>query len=101
LAKVATEVSVGERIELSMVPGRGRGNYRRRNDLLHQVLRSSGYYRRKLRFRSREERLNYLIQLFKPHAAQIDAPSRHSITCWLKNQGLSATEIKRFYEEIT
>lgn len=99
MAKIAAELRV-EKVALRMVPGRGRGNYRRRSDLLHQILRSSGYYRRKLNFRSRGERLNYVIQLFKPYAPRIDASSRRSITRWLKNQGLSEEEVKKFYEEV-
>jgi len=82
-----------------MAPGRGVGAYRRKN-LLNKVLRESGFYGRKLKFRSRKKRLDYLVELFKPYAGQINRFEKHSITSWLKNQGLGEEEIKCFYDRV-
>jgi len=87
------------KFSLYMAPGRGVGAYRRKN-LLNKVLRESGFYKRKLWFRSRRKRLDYLIDLFKPYAGQIKGREKHSITSWLKNQGLREEEIKCFYDRV-
>jgi len=88
------------KVSLHMVPGRGIGGYRRK-DLLNKILYGSGFYRRKLRFRSRGERLDFLVKLFKPYTSQIDRYVKHAITSWLKNQGLREDEIKEFYSRLS
>ena len=76
------------------------GGYKRRN-LLSRVLASSPHYRRTLYFKSRRQRLSYLIKLFKPYAHLIDKPAKQSITSWLRNRVmLSEDEIKLFYSSL-
>jgi len=82
-----------------MLPDRCDGQ-RGRRDILHRILMESGNYRRTLRFKSRKQRLNYLIQLFKPYSTAVTRPEdKHALTNWLKKQGLTEQEVQRFYLE--
>jgi hypothetical protein len=82
-----------------MLPERSPGQ-RGRSDTLHRILRGSGHYRRTLHFNSKKQRLNFLIELFKPHSAEITKRGdKKAITTWLKKQGLTEQEVKQFYLE--
>jgi len=84
---------------LRMLPERSPGQ-RGRNDTLHKILRGSGHYRRTLHFNSKKQRLNFLIELFKPYSTEVTGRGdKHSITTWLKKQGLTDQEVQRFYME--
>ena len=85
--------------KIQMLPSRGRGPYRR-NDLLNRVLRESGLYAKVIRFKSKKERLKFLVELFIPYTTHLNRYEKHSITTWLKNQGLSVEEVKRFYNQL-
>jgi hypothetical protein len=84
---------------LRMLPDRS-PRQRGRSDTLHKILRGSGHYRRTLHFNSKKQRLNFLIELFKPYSTEVTGRGdKHSITTWLKKQGLTDWEVQRFYLE--
>jgi len=73
----------------------------RQNKTISQILRASGRYKLTLYFKTRKERLNYLINIFKPYANKLTAGDKRSITVWLKDkQKLTEEEVKRFYQAL-
>ena len=87
--------------KLHMVPCRGRGGRCKRKDLLNEILRKTGNYRKVLKFRSRRERLSYLIQWFTPFAHKITPSDKHSITHWLRSNFVPEEDIEVFYDAVT
>jgi len=72
-----------------------------RNDVLNQALRASGSYLKTLRFKTKRERLNYLINIFKPYANKLTKGKKQSVTFWLKHkQLLTDKEVKQFYQTL-
>ena len=72
-----------------------------RNDVLNQALRASGNYLKTLRFKTKRERLNYLVNIFKPYTNKLTRGKKQSVTFWLKyKQLLTDKEVKQFYQAL-
>jgi hypothetical protein len=73
---------------------------RGRSGVLEEALRRSGDYRRTRYFQTKEERLAYLVSLFKPYADKLYRSEKTKLTNWLKKQALSNEEIEQFYRTV-
>jgi hypothetical protein len=68
--------------------------------LLNEVLRKTGDYRRVLRFKSRRDRLWYLICWFMPYASRITPADKRAITHWLRSNFVPEEDIEVFYDMV-